>query len=173
MCRAEKYLRGSVLDRASTARLFLIENNNQVFCMREETQNAAAATRPDLPLVEWELVLLWTFVFALFCPGAPCCAPPCTLSLGWAFVFQALPHPSCPAFLLPLIPAPWWGSSFCPLPSPCLASDVLHWHILVYVPLWRQKKSKQKSSCVRSYLTCPFLCGLAAVPAHQSRLSSA
>lgn len=143
-----------------------------MFCMREETQNAAAATGPDLPLVEWELELLWTFVFALLCPGAPRCSPPCMLSLGCICV----PSPSPPilrCFSAHPNPSTLVGQLLLPLPSPCLTSDVLHWHILVYVPLWRQKKSKQKSSCVRSYLTCPFLCGLAAVPAHQSRLSSA
>lgn len=133
-----------------------------------------------LLLLRGQTCLWWSGSWSCFgllflpCSALELLAVPLPACCPWAaFVFQALPHPSCAAFLLTLIPAPWWGSSSCPLPSPCLTSDVLHWHILVYVPLWRQKKSKQKSSCVRSYLTCPFLCGLAAVPAHQSRLSSA
>lgn len=144
-------LRGSVLDRASTARLFLIENNEpNVLHMRGNPKRCCCRARPATggvgPHVAWGTVLPWS------CLLSPL-LPPCTLSLGCSraghLCSKPLPTPSCTALLLTLISAVGdsallWGRSFCPRPSPCLTSQALRCASLVHFGLCASLESEEE-----------------------------
>lgn len=96
-CAVQKSsLRGSVLDRASTARLFLIENNEpNVLHMRGNPKRCCCRARPAAggvgPRVAWGTVLPWS---CLLSPSLPAHCPWAAVGLGICVPSLCRPHPA-------------------------------------------------------------------------------
>lgn len=173
-------LNSSVLEGASTARLFLIENNEpDVQHILGNSKCIPTAAGPDLRLMEWDHELLGE----LFSPRSAWCLPPlpvcCPLahSRAGCLCSKPFPIPSHAASPLTLIPALWWLSPCAGqllLPASLSVPDLTYTQMRFTVVFWFiclfgvRKSISRKIAAVTSYLTCPFPCGLAAAPARRS-----